>query len=72
MIMILEHIINENITFAIGKFNRVGPSPIQNLVMDKARAAIAPTLAAAVNIGLFDLGTGLAAWLYQLRLRGEY
>ena len=30
-------------------------SPIQKLVMDKARAAGAPTLASAVNIGLFGV-----------------
>ncbi len=38
-------------------------SPIQKLVMDKARAAGAPTLASAVNIGLFNLGNALGAWV---------
>lgn len=38
-------------------------SPVQKLVMDKARAAGAPTLASAVNIGMFNLGNALGAWL---------
>lgn len=38
-------------------------SPIQRLVMDKARAAGAPNLAASVNIGLFNLGNAIGAWL---------
>ncbi|WP_217633605.1 hypothetical protein [Pseudomonas jinjuensis] len=37
-------------------------SPIQKLVLDKAAAAGAPTLAAAVNIGLFNLGNAIGAW----------
>lgn len=31
--------------------------------MDKARAAGAPTLASAVNIGLFNLGNAIGAWI---------
>jgi DHA1 family inner membrane transport protein len=31
--------------------------------MDKARAAGAPNLAAPVNIGLFNLGNAIGAWL---------
>lgn len=38
-------------------------SPIQKLVLDKARAAGAPTLASAVNIGLFNLGNAIGAWV---------
>jgi DHA1 family inner membrane transport protein len=38
-------------------------SPIQKLVMDKARVAGAPTLASAVNIGLFNLGNAIGAWI---------
>ncbi|CUJ60085.1 MFS transporter [Achromobacter kerstersii] len=38
-------------------------SPIQKLVLDKAKAAGAPTLAAAVNIGLFNLGNAIGAWV---------
>ena len=38
-------------------------SPIQRLVMDKARAAGAPNLAASFNIGLFNLGNAIGAGL---------
>lgn len=38
-------------------------SPIQRLVMDKANAAGAPNLAASFNIGLFNLGNAIGAWL---------
>lgn len=38
-------------------------SPIQRLVMDKASVAGAPNLAASVNIGLFNLGNAIGAWL---------
>nr|CAD7569058.1 unnamed protein product [Timema californicum] len=46
-------------------FNFTAHSQVMSakLVMDKARAAGAPTLAAAVNIGLFNLGNALGAWL---------
>lgn len=37
-------------------------SPIQKLVMDRAHAAGAPTLAASVNIGMFNLGNAIGAW----------
>ncbi len=37
-------------------------SPIQKLVMDKAKAAGASTLASAVNIGVFNLGNAVGAW----------
>lgn len=49
--------------FLMAAFGFATVSPIQKLVMDKARAAGAPTLAAAVNIGLFNLGNALGAWL---------
>ncbi|MGC0948766.1 MFS transporter [Pantoea agglomerans] len=49
--------------FLMAAFGFATVSPIQKLVMDKARAAGAPTLAAAVNIGLFNLGNALDAWL---------
>ncbi|KPY57720.1 MFS transporter [Pseudomonas syringae] len=44
-------------------FGFASVSPIQRLVMDKARAAGAPNLAASVNIGLFNLGNAIGAWL---------
>jgi len=49
--------------FLMAAFGFATVSPIQKLVMDKARAAGAPTMAAAVNIGLFNLGNALGAWL---------
>ena len=44
-------------------FGFASVSPIQRLVMDKAGAAGAPNLAASVNIGLFNLGNAVGAWL---------
>ncbi|WP_027711203.1 MFS transporter [Dickeya chrysanthemi] len=49
--------------FLMAAFGFATVSPIQKLVMDKARAAGAPTLASAVNIGLFNLGNAVGAWL---------
>ncbi|WP_312569560.1 MFS transporter [Comamonas sp.] len=49
--------------FLMAAFGFATVSPIQKLVMDKAKAAGAPTLASAVNIGLFNLGNALGAWL---------
>jgi DHA1 family inner membrane transport protein len=49
--------------FLLAAFGFASVSPIQKLVMDKANAAGAPTLASAVNIGLFNLGNALGAWL---------
>lgn len=49
--------------FLMAAFGFATVSPIQKLVMDKASAAGAPTLASAVNIGLFNLGNALGAWL---------
>lgn len=44
-------------------FGFASVSPIQRLVMDKAQAAGAPNLAASFNIGLFNLGNAIGAWL---------
>ncbi|RDD84333.1 MFS transporter [Streptomyces parvulus] len=38
-------------------------SPIQRLVMERAERAGAPNLASAVNIGMFNLGNAIGAWL---------
>ena len=38
-------------------------SPIQRLVMERAEQAGAPNLAASMNIGLFNLGNAIGAWL---------
>lgn len=44
-------------------FGFASVSPIQRLVMDKAIAAGGANLASAVNIGFFNLGNALGAWL---------
>ncbi|MFD7026067.1 hypothetical protein [Promicromonospora sukumoe] len=38
-------------------------SPIQRLVMERAERAGAPHLAASMNIGMFNLGNAIGAWL---------
>ena len=43
-------------------------SPIQKLVMDRAEAAGASTLASSVNIGMFNLGNAMGAWLGGLTI----
>jgi MFS transporter, DHA1 family, inner membrane transport protein len=49
--------------FLMAAFGFATVSPIQKLVMDRASRAGAPTLAASVNIGMFNLGNALGAWL---------
>ncbi|WPD75226.1 MFS transporter [Dickeya fangzhongdai] len=58
-----SQIISAVCIFLMAAFGFATVSPIQKLVMDKARAAGAPTLASAVNIGLFNLGNAVGAWL---------
>ena len=48
--------------FLMAAFGFATVSPIQKLVMDRANAAGAPTIAASVNIGMFNLGNALGAW----------
>lgn len=48
--------------FLMAVFGFATVSPIQKLVMDRARQAGAPTMAASVNIGMFNLGNALGAW----------
>lgn len=48
--------------FLMSTFGFATVAPIQKLVTDNARAAGAPNLASAVNIGLFNLGNGIGAW----------
>ncbi|RMI38383.1 MFS transporter [Streptomyces triticirhizae] len=52
--------------FLIGGFGFATVPPLQKRVLD--RAAEAPTLASAVNIGAFNLGAALASWLGGLVL----
>lgn len=48
--------------FLMAAFGFATVSPIQKLVMDRAHHAGAPTMAASVNIGMFNLGNALGAW----------
>ncbi|WP_185983166.1 MFS transporter [Aureimonas mangrovi] len=48
--------------FLMAAFGFATVSPIQKLVMDRARSAGAPTMAASVNIGMFNLGNAIGAW----------
>lgn len=49
--------------FLMAAFGFATVSPIQKLVMDRASSAGAPTLAASVNIGMFNLGNAIGAWV---------
>lgn len=57
-----NRIISALCIFLMAAFGFASVSPIQRLVMDKAGAAGAPNMAAAVNIGLFNLGNAIGAW----------
>lgn len=48
--------------FLMAAFGFATVSPIQKLVMERARCAGAPTMAASVNIGMFNLGNAIGAW----------
>ncbi|MHC8946102.1 DHA1 family inner membrane transport protein [Advenella incenata] len=48
--------------FLMAAFGFATVSPIQKLVMDRASHAGAPTMAASVNIGMFNLGNAIGAW----------
>jgi len=48
--------------FLMAAFGFATVSPIQKLVMDRAYSAGAPTMAASVNIGMFNLGNAIGAW----------
>lgn len=49
--------------FLMAAFGFATVSPIQKLVMDRASRAGAPTMAASVNIGMFNLGNAIGAWV---------
>lgn len=49
--------------FLMAAFGFATVSPIQKLVMDRASQAGAPNMAASVNIGMFNLGNAIGAWL---------
>ncbi|QWK80809.1 hypothetical protein [Ochrobactrum sp. BTU1] len=48
--------------FLMAAFGFATVSPIQKLVMERAIRAGAPTMAASVNIGMFNLGNAIGAW----------
>ncbi|MEW2522707.1 MFS transporter [Actinacidiphila alni] len=54
--------------FLIGALGFATVPPLQKRVLDQASGA--PTLASAVNIGAFNLGNALAAWLGGLLISG--
>ncbi|MET9699342.1 MFS transporter [Streptomyces sp. NPDC006529] len=54
--------------FLIGALGFATVPPLQKRVLDQAAGA--PTLASAVNIGAFNLGNALAAWLGGLVIAG--
>jgi DHA1 family inner membrane transport protein len=56
--------------FLIGALGFATVPPLQKRVLDQA--ADAPTLASAVNIGAFNLGNALAAWLGGTTLAAGY
>lgn len=49
--------------FLMAAFGFATVAPIQKLVMDRASRAGAPTMAASVNIGMFNLGNAIGAWV---------
>lgn len=49
--------------FLMAVFGFATVSPIQKLVMDRAGRAGAPTMASSVNIGMFNLGNAIGAWV---------
>jgi DHA1 family inner membrane transport protein len=56
--------------FLIGAFGFATVPPLQKRVLDQAHGA--PTLASAVNIGAFNLGNALSAWLGGLVISAGY
>ncbi len=58
--------------FLMAAFGFATVSPIQKLVMDRANAAGASTLVASVNIGMFNLGNALGAWLGGVTITAGY
>ncbi|NYI97589.1 DHA1 family inner membrane transport protein [Streptomonospora nanhaiensis] len=56
------------LVFLVGAFGFATVPPLQMRVMDKA--AHAPTLASALNIGFFNLGNALGAWLGGAAIAG--
>jgi DHA1 family inner membrane transport protein len=58
--------------FLMAAFGFAAVSPIQKLVMDRANHAGAPTVAASVNIGMFNLGNAIGAWVGGATIAAGY
>ncbi|MGU3576649.1 MFS transporter [Brucellaceae bacterium C25G] len=58
--------------FLMAAFGFATVSPIQKLVMERASRAGAPTMAASVNIGMFNLGNALGAWVGGLTIAAGF
>ncbi|MCP9267455.1 MFS transporter [Xenorhabdus sp. XENO-1] len=58
--------------FLMAAFGFATVSPIQRLVMDKAQEAGAPNLVSSVNIGFFNLGNAVGAWLGGVVIAANY
>lgn len=58
--------------FLMAAFGFATVSPIQKLVMDRASQAGAPTMAASVNIGMFNLGNAIGAWVGGATIAAGY
>ncbi|MBI6547952.1 MFS transporter [Xenorhabdus lircayensis] len=58
--------------FLMAAFGFATVSPIQRLVMDKAQEASAPNLVSSVNIGFFNLGNAIGAWLGGVIIASNY
>ncbi|MDI2112410.1 MFS transporter [Commensalibacter nepenthis] len=58
--------------FFIAAFGFATVSPIQHLVMTKARQAGAANLISSFNIGMFNLGNALGAWIGGLAIACQF
>lgn len=58
--------------FLIAAFGFATVSPIQHLVMTKARQAGAANLISSFNIGMFNLGNALGAWIGGLAIAYQF
>lgn len=58
--------------FLIAAFGFATVSPIQHLVMTKARQAGAANLISSFNIGMFNLGNALGAWIGGLTIAYQF
>ncbi|NRB57582.1 MAG: MFS transporter, partial [Salinicola sp.] len=58
--------------FLMAAFGFAAVAPIQKLVMDRASQAGAPTMAASVNIGMFNLGNAIGAWVGGATIAAGY